>query len=81
MKELLEFILKNIVEKEDEIKIKDQNESDFVKLSFSVAGGDMARVIGKSGKVIKALRTLTKIYSLKNNKRIYLELVESENSQ
>ena len=76
MKELVEFIAKNIVDTPKEISIEETNENGFDILKLKVAQEDMGKVIGKSGKIIKAIRNMVKIKAIKENKRIRLELVE-----
>lgn len=80
MKQFLEFIVKNIVENPKEIDISEHQEGTYTNLKFSVGEEDIGKVIGKNGKVIKAIRSLLKINSLRNNKKVYLELVEAKKS-
>ena len=77
MKDLIEFAVENIVEDPTSIKIETSKEegSDVIKLS--VAEKDIPIIIGKRGKMIKALRTLLKIRALREGKRAYLELVQA----
>lgn len=78
MKELLEYLLKELVSNPKEIKIEESNESDgTVHLSFSVAPDDMGIIIGKSGRMISAIRTLIKATAAREGKRVFLELEEN----
>ena len=76
MKNLLNFIIENIVEKKDDIKITESKTDSIINIKLNVNKDDIGRVIGKNGKVIKSIRTLLKIYSLKSDQRIYLDVVE-----
>lgn len=70
MKELLEFIIKGIVNKPEEAEIK----GDTVK----VAAEDMGTVIGREGKIIKSIRELVRVWAVKNNVLANFELLEAE---
>ncbi|MCH8821592.1 KH domain-containing protein [Patescibacteria group bacterium] len=76
MKDLLNFILENIVQKKDDIKITENKIDNIVNIKLHVNKDDIGRVIGKNGKVIKSIRTLLKIYSIKSDQRVYLDVVE-----
>lgn len=76
MKDLLKFILENIVQKKDDIKITENKIDNIVNIKLHVNKDDIGRVIGKNGKVIKSIRTLLKIYSIKSDQRVYLDVVE-----
>jgi predicted RNA-binding protein YlqC (UPF0109 family) len=76
MKELVEFLAKNIVSQPKEVCVEETKEPSGDTLKLSVASNDMGKIIGKMGRVIKALRTLVKIKAIKEGRRVYLELVE-----
>ncbi len=76
MKNLLEFILKNLVDKPEEVKV-DLKENDEVELTFSVDKNDIGKVIGKQGKVIKSIRNLLKVRAIKGGKNIRINLKEA----
>ncbi len=80
MKNLLNFIIENIVEKKDAIKITESKTDNIISIKLTVNKDDIGRVIGKNGKVIKSIRTLLKIYSIKSDQRIYLDVVEETTS-
>ena len=78
MKDLLEFIIKSIVSKPDEVKIEEMSPAEgYVNLSLRVAPEDMGTVIGKQGKIIKAIRNLVRIKAIKEGVRVNVELVET----
>lgn len=77
MKKLLEYIINNIIEHPEDVRIEqidDQNNDTILKLT--VHKEDMGRVIGKEGKIIKAIRTLLKTKGIISSKKIDLQLVE-----
>ncbi len=75
MKELVEYIVKGLVEKPDEVSVVEVG-GPTVLLELTVADGDMGRVIGKRGRIINAIRTLLNVAAAKQGKRVTLELVE-----
>lgn len=77
MKEFLEFLIKKIVDHPKEVKITEEELEGAIYLKLSVAQEDMGKVIGKSGRIIRALRDLLKIKAIKENKRVNLELLEN----
>lgn len=79
MKDLVEYVVKSLVEAPDEVSIEEFEESDETVLELTVAGSDMGRVIGKSGRVINAIRTLAQVSAAKQGKRVSVELVETGN--
>ena len=79
MKKLLEYIVKSIVDSPDEVKVIDsKGEYEETILNLSVAEEDMGKVIGKEGKIIKAIRTIIRILAIKNGERVNINLVEIE---
>lgn len=79
MKNILTYIISAIVEKEDKVSITEEEDGGIVNLTVSVDPGDMGKVIGKEGKVIKAIRNVMRIPAMKQNKKIYITLAESSN--
>lgn len=76
MKDLLTFILEAIVEKPEQVNITVKEDNGIVNIDFSVDKEDMGRVIGKNGKVIKAIRNVLRILALKEGKKVNLVLLE-----
>ena len=58
MNDLIEYIAKSLVDHPDQVQVKTSGGGDRVRLELSVAQGDMGRIIGKSGKVANAIRTV-----------------------
>jgi len=77
MKQALEFIITSIVEKPESVKITESEENDVINFSIEVAKEDMGKIIGKNGKIIKAIRNVMKIPAMKQEKRIFVNLVEN----
>lgn len=76
MQDLLEYIAKAIVDNPDAVVInKDENDG-LINLSISVAPQDMGKIIGKQGKIIKAIRKICTIRAIKENKKIDIALTE-----
>lgn len=81
MKELLEFILKAIVNDKDAVKVEEStDETGQINLIASVAEEDMGRVIGKAGKVINSIRLIVKIPAIKEGKRVRVDVKEPTSS-
>jgi predicted RNA-binding protein YlqC (UPF0109 family) len=77
MKELLEYVVKQITDKPEEVVIEEKKEEGgFVLLTLRVAPEDMGRVIGKKGKIISAIRQLLRVKAIKTNQRVALKLID-----
>ena len=77
MKEVLEIIAKALVDKPDEVDIKEiENEDSSITLELRVAESDMGKVIGKQGRIAKALRTVVKAAASRENKKVSVDIVE-----
>jgi len=77
MKDTLSYIVSCLVENKDKVVISEENEEDMITLKIAVDKEDMGRVIGKNGKVIRAIRNVMKIPAIKQNKRVNILLEES----
>ena len=75
MKELLEVIAKNLVDNPDKVSVKETQNGDSILLELSVAADDMGKVIGKQGRIAKAIRTVIKACAIYENKRVTIEIV------
>lgn len=78
MKELLEFIVKNLVTKPEAVLVEEQSEEGNVNLSLTVDPTDMGLIIGKSGQTIRAIRKLLTVRAIAENVRVNLQLAEPE---
>ncbi len=75
--ELTEYLVKNIVKDADSVTVKEfpSDNEDEIVIEVLVANDDMGRVIGKSGKIANALRTLVQASSyLQDNKRVKINI-------
>lgn len=77
MKKLVEYLVTNIVNHPKDVKLTEKANEEEVFLQLAVHPEDIGQVIGKEGKIIKAIRRLGYILALKKKKRINLELIES----
>jgi predicted RNA-binding protein YlqC (UPF0109 family) len=78
MKEFLEFIIKHLVDKPDEIKVNEIAGERTVVFELRVGEGDMGKVIGRGGQTARSLRTLLAAAAAKQGKRFVLEILEDE---
>lgn len=76
MKKTLDFLIASIVDKPEKISIEEQEQNGIVNFTITVDKDDMGKVIGKNGRVIKAIRNVMKIPAIKNGKKIYINLSE-----
>jgi uncharacterized protein len=79
MKDTLTYIVSSIVDNTDKVNVTEEENQGIVNLTVSVDPGEMGKVIGKEGKVIKAIRNVMRIPAMKQNKKIYITLAESSN--
>ena len=75
MKELLEILAKSLVDKPEEVKVNEITGEQSIILELRVAPEDMGKVIGKQGRIAKAIRTVVKAAAIKENKRVVVEIV------
>ena len=75
MGELVKFIAMNLVDKPEEVKVEEKQGDKATIIELSVAPEDMGKVIGKQGRIAKAIRTVVKAASIKENKRYIVEIV------
>lgn len=77
MRKALEYIVSQIVDEPKKIAINEQEDQGMINFTISVAASDMGKIIGKNGKVIRAIRNIVKISAIKENKKINIALVEN----
>lgn len=75
MKELVETIAKALVDSPDEVVVTESETEREIVLQLHVAQEDMGKVIGKQGRIAKAIRSVVKAASSKDNKRVDVEIV------
>lgn len=75
MKELLEVVAKSLVDYPDKVRVNEVAGEQTIVLELRVAEEDMGKVIGKQGRIAKAIRTLIKASAIKENKRVVVEII------
>ncbi len=75
MKELVEVIAKSLVENPDEVVVTESEENGEIQLELRVASSDMGKVIGRQGRIAKAIRTVVKAASTREDKRVNVSIV------
>lgn len=76
MKEFIEFIAKHLVDKPEEVSVKEIDGERTIVYELRVGDGDLGKVIGKRGNTAKSIRTLLNAASAKSGKRAVLEILE-----
>ena len=76
MKELLSIIATNLVEFPDKVAIEEESRDGTLVLRLKVAPEDMGKVIGKQGRIAKAIRTVVKAAAIHEEKRVMVEIVQ-----
>jgi predicted RNA-binding protein YlqC (UPF0109 family) len=75
MKELLLYIVKALVDNPDEIKINEVDRDGELVLELSVAPSDMGKVIGRQGRIVKAIRSVIKSAAARDNIRVNVDII------
>ena len=76
MKELLETIARSLVDYPDEVSVNEIESDNTLVLELKVSKEDMGKVIGKQGRIAKAIRTVVKAAAIKENIRVVVEIVQ-----
>jgi hypothetical protein len=74
MKELVEIIAKSLVDSPDQVVVTETTDEYSVTLELTVAPEDMGKVIGKSGRIAKAIRTVVKAAASKSDKKVIVDI-------
>ena len=75
MKELVEVIAKALVDHPEEVVVSQKTEGKNTKIELHVAPGDMGKVIGKQGRIAKAIRSVVKAAASKVEKKVVVEIM------
>ena len=75
MKELLTVIAKNLVDDPDAVAVSESERDGSVVLKLTVAPDDMGKVIGKQGRIARAIRTVVKAAAVHGDEKIIVEIV------
>lgn len=76
MKELVEIIAKSLVEDPDAVVVSETTENQTTVVQLKVASDDMGKVIGKQGRIAKAIRTVVKAAATKTGQKVVVEIVQ-----
>lgn len=76
MKELVEVIAKSLVDHPDEVVVTETERDRTLIVELSVAKSDMGKVIGKKGRIAKAIRAVVKAAAIRADKRVVVEIAE-----
>ena len=75
MKEILETLIKSLVEKQNDVTITEKPEEKQTVYEVKVAESDMGKVIGKQGKIAQSIRTVMKAVAGKKDKKVNVEFI------
>ncbi len=73
MDELLKFLTKALVEKEDEVKVEKEEDENSITYHVTVASSDLGKVIGKNGKTATSIRTVMKSIGARAHKKVFVK--------
>jgi uncharacterized protein len=77
VRELLEYLVRNLVDHPDSVKVEEFEEDDgALVLELTVHDDDYGQVIGRGGRTAQALRTVVKAAAVKDNRRVLIDIVE-----
>lgn len=76
MKELLKTLAKALVDNPEEVSVNEVEGEKSIILELKVAKDDMGKVIGKQGRIAKAIRTVMKAAAVKEDKRVSVEILQ-----
>ena len=74
--ELVEYLARRLVEHDDRVEVEEVEEDDALVIRLHVASEDLGRVIGRGGRIARALRTLVRAGGAHGDRRVLLEIVE-----
>ena len=74
MKELVEVIAKALVDNPDDVVVTESMKGEDILIELTVAAADMGKVIGKQGRIAKAIRSVVKAAASKEEKKVIVEL-------
>lgn len=76
MKELLTYIVRSLVDKPDEVSVAERENNGETVFEVRVADGDMGKVIGRQGRVVKEIRVLMKAVAQRKGKKVSVEVLD-----
>lgn len=75
MKELVEVLAKALVDHPEDVRVREVAGERSIVYELSVAPDDMGKIIGKQGRIAKAIRTVVSAAAVKENKRVMIEII------
>ena len=75
MKEIVEVIAKSLVDHPESVEVSEKQDGDQLLLELRVAEDDMGKVMGRQGRIAKALRTVVKAAATRENKKVTVEII------
>ncbi|KLU72872.1 MAG: hypothetical protein RHS_1275 [Robinsoniella sp. RHS] len=75
MKELVEVIAKSLVEHPEEVEVTEKETGKSIVVELKVAPSDMGKVIGKQGRIAKAIRSVVKAAASKDDKKVIVDIL------
>ncbi len=75
MKNLVEVLARNLVEHPEEVSVNVAEDTDSITFELRVASTDMGKIIGKQGRIAKAIRTVVKAAAAKEGKRVNVDII------
>lgn len=76
MEKLVETIAKALVDQPEEVRVRTVKKDDLTIIELRVADHDMGKVIGKQGRIAKAVRSVVKAAAIKNNLKVNVDIIE-----
>ena len=76
MENLLLFLARSLVDEPEEVEVEGRETDSRVDLTLRVAQGDMGKVIGRGGRIVKAIRIVMKAAYVKEGKRVNVEIAD-----
>ncbi len=71
---LLDHVAKQLVDEPDKVVVSEEQDGDFLKLHLQVAEADVGKVIGRGGRIAKAVRALLKVMATRDGTKVNLEI-------
>lgn len=75
MKDIVEIIAKSLVDHPEQVVVEEKEDEQGIVYQLHVASDDMGKVIGKQGRIAKAMRTVVKAAATRENKRVNVEII------
>ena len=76
MRDLVEFLVRALVEKPDEVEVEEFEEEGDLVLEVTVADDDLGRVIGRGGRIANAIRTVARAAGARDDRRVIVDILD-----